>query len=234
MLAGRQPYLFAVTGLPSGLSVDAGGRIVGTPGAVGEFPVTVRVTDRLGGSASRQVTLSVVAALTAPTATPVVGVVGMPLTVTLRATGGKRPYAFAVTGLPPGLTQGETTAKIVGTPTAVGKYALTITVSDVLGGSAPGSITLEIRARLAFGKQLARPLPTAKVGKKYAFRIPVTGATRPTFLAAGSFPPGLRLNERTGLLSGTLLRPGRYRIRIYVLDRPGVVITRPITLRVRR
>jgi large repetitive protein len=230
---GRQPYAFAATGLPAGLSVD-GGRIVGTPGAVGEFPVTVTVTDRIGGSATKQVRLSVFAALAAPTATPTRGLAGKAVTITLRATGGRRPYTFAVTGLPAGLALDASGTKIVGTPSSVGEYPLTVTVSDSIGGSTPAALTLEIRSPLAFAKRLKRSLPDARLGKKYRFWIPVTGAAKPSFVAIGSVPPGLRLNERTGLLTGRARRSGRFRITLNVVDRYGVLIERVVTLRVKR
>jgi hypothetical protein len=232
---GRQPYTFAATGLPVGLSVDgAGGRIVGTPAAVGEYPVTITVRDRIGGSATKQLTMSVVAALSAPTATPTRGLVGVPVAITLRATGGRRPYTFAVTGLPAGLTLDASGTKIVGTPTSVGRYPLGITVTDAIGGSTPSSVTLDVRSALAFGKGLTRTLPSARLGKKYRFRLPVTGAVKPSFVATGSVPPGLRLSERTGVLTGRARRSGRYRLTVSVLDRYGVLIERVVTLRVKR
>jgi large repetitive protein len=231
---GRSPYAFAATGLPAGLSVDSAGRIVGVPTAVGEFPVTITVTDRIGGSTTKQVTISVLAALTAPTATPTRGLVGVPLTITLRASGGRKPYTFAVTGLPAGLALGASGTKIVGTPSSVGRYPLTVTVSDAIGGSTPGAITLEVRSPLAFAKPLGRGLPDARLGKKYRFWIPVRGAMKPRFVAPGSVPPGLRLNERTGLLAGRARKAGRYRITLNVIDRYGVLIERVVTLRVKR
>jgi hypothetical protein len=46
---GAPPYAWQASGLPAGLSIDpASGQISGTPGAVGAFQVTLKVTDRFG------------------------------------------------------------------------------------------------------------------------------------------------------------------------------------------
>ena len=50
---------------------------------------------------------------------------------------------------------------------------------------------------------------------------------------SGRFPPGLDLDEATGVLSGTPLKRGTYRIKIWVLGDPGTVITKGFTIRIR-
>ena len=68
-------------------------------------------------------------------ACPVVtaGSVGVPFTASLIVGGGVRPYTFVITGLPPGLSYDATTGVISGTPSAVGNYSYTVTVTDAIG-----------------------------------------------------------------------------------------------------
>jgi uncharacterized delta-60 repeat protein len=53
--------------------------------------------------------------------------------------------------------------------------------------------------------------PDAQVGKPYSFTFTATGFPLPTFhVSSGSLPPGLSLDEETGILSGTPTQLGTY------------------------
>jgi 5'-nucleotidase len=56
---GTTPYAFSATGLPDGLTLSATGVLSGTAPAAGTYPLTVEVTDAVGGSATGTVTLTV-------------------------------------------------------------------------------------------------------------------------------------------------------------------------------
>ncbi|GAA4264334.1 Ig domain-containing protein [Dactylosporangium darangshiense] len=58
-IGGKPPYTFQVTGLPAPLTADSAGAITGTPTSPGRFPLTVKVTDKDGTTASRQIDLVV-------------------------------------------------------------------------------------------------------------------------------------------------------------------------------
>jgi probable HAF family extracellular repeat protein len=66
--------------------------------------------------------------------------------VVLTASGGRPPYFWSVSGLPPGLTINSQKGDISGIPTAVGTYHLIVTVADSssppLHGSASYSVTI--------------------------------------------------------------------------------------------
>jgi hypothetical protein len=55
---GQPPYTWTATGLPAGLSL-AGNTITGTPTALANAPVTVRLTDAAGSRVSRSLTLAI-------------------------------------------------------------------------------------------------------------------------------------------------------------------------------
>jgi YVTN family beta-propeller protein len=96
------------------------------------------------------------------------------------------------------------------------KKTLTVhlTLSKPTGGSlkTPKTATLTIHERVA--ALLSDNLPstiTINAGQKYTFNYHATGRPAPTFkVASGPLPPGLKLNAKTGVLSGTPTTGGEY------------------------
>ena len=71
-----------------------------------------------------------------------------------------------------------------------------------------------------------RPLPAAKVGSAYRALLRATGGVAPRSWRIlggrpGLLPTGLRLNARTGQISGTPKQSGTFRLRIQVTDKLG-------------
>lgn len=61
-MGGKKPYIWSMIdgSLPHGLEFDAAtGRVVGTPTETGTFALTFEVTDPLGGSTPKSLTLTV-------------------------------------------------------------------------------------------------------------------------------------------------------------------------------
>jgi hypothetical protein len=77
-------------------------------------------------------------------------------------------------------------------------------------------------------------LPRGRVGETYRLTVPASGGIQPyTFdLAEGFLPPGLQLDEETGVLSGKLEEPGHYVFTIGVRDSRGVDVSEKVRLRV--
>lgn len=78
------------------------------------------------------------------------------------------------------------------------------------------------------GGALALACPTnisAFVGEAYSYTYVATGGTAPyTFsVVSGTLPPGLTLDEDTGVLSGTLTTAGAFSFGVQVMDALGVV-----------
>ena len=118
-------YTFSATGLPSGLSISAGGTISGTPAANANanspYHVTISVTDSLPATATFPYTLAVAPPLSVsgPASLPA-GTVNVAYAATsVTATGGTTPYTWSATGLPPGLSINAASGQISGTPTAL-------------------------------------------------------------------------------------------------------------------
>ena len=93
-----------------------------------------------------------------------------------------------------------------------------------------GSVIAE-GERLGKGKGLT----VGKVGRLYSARIPVSGKDAKTaqFAISGKIPPGLELDETTGRLTGTLLKAGNYRLRVFAFSENGAPISKVFRLRVR-
>ena len=149
----------------------------------------------------------------------------------VKATGGKAPYTYTAEGLPTGLTLGQTDGLITGTPALAGVYRITFRVADALGGSDTMTATLNVKALLAFSKTGTPPVRAE--GSAFRWKVPVAGASKTRmYLLSGAVPPGLSLDEATGILSGTLLQAGSYRIKLWVLGDSGTQISKSFTIRV--
>jgi len=140
------PYTCSVTAgtLPLGL-VLANCTISGTPATAGTSMFRVTVKDAAARSASQNYSLLVTAGVvlspaTLPSASP-----GVPYSEVITASGGTSPYTFVIAGsLPPGLlpTTTPTTLTISGTPTTVGCFPFTVTVTDAKGCSSSVDYTI--------------------------------------------------------------------------------------------
>ena len=209
--------------LPAGLTLGTNGVITGTPTQSGTFAIKVQA-NASGASATKDLSLFVLAPLAIQTLVdktpPQTGLtakrlVNQPLATGVKAVGGRTPYTFSAEGtMPPGLTLDPATGKITGAGTAAGRYAFTVTVTDATGTKASVPWNITILPLLDFTK--GKGLPLGHLNKRYSARIPVKGKDSATaeFAIAGKIPPGLELDD-TGRLTGTLLKTGNYKIRVY-------------------
>jgi large repetitive protein len=227
--------------LPTGLTLGSNGMITGTPTQSGTFAIKVQA-NATGGSATKDLSLFVLAPLGVQTLTdktpPETGLtakrlVGQSLATGVKAVGGRGPYTFSTEGdVPPGITVDPTLGTITGAGTTAGRYAFTETVTDATGTKASVPWNITILPLLDFTK--GKGLPIAHVNKRYSARIPVKGKDSATaeFAIAGKIPPGLELDD-TGRLTGTLLKSGSYKIRVYAFSGSGAPISKQFTIRVR-
>lgn len=117
---------------------------------------------------------------------------------TISATGFE-PFIWTVDGgLPPGLSLAN--GAITGTPTMAGTFAFTVTVQAADGGIAHKTLTLSVLEIVT-----ASPLPTGQALQAYNETLTQVGGTAPISwqIAGGALPPGLALDESTGVISGT-------------------------------
>jgi Putative Ig domain len=214
---------WTVTGtLPGGLTLSTSGLLSGTPTAAGDFSFKVTATDG-GRSDTQTYSMSVVQKLQIGPA-KTLAEAGISFSFTPQATGGKPGYKWALDGaLPAGLTLDPATGAISGTPTTEGRSDLKLTVTDSLGLTSTVDLPFTVAAHLLVTK---RPLPAAKVGVSFHAFLRATGGVVPRRWVIiggrpGLLPKGLRLNARTGELTGTPKQSGTFRLRIQVTDKLG-------------
>src|SRR5262249_2544780 len=190
---------------PSGLSRSPTGLLSGTPTTAGDsnFKITATAGSR---SDTQSYSMSVVPKL-AIGPTKNAAEVGVPFQFAPQATGGKAGYTWSIDGtLPTGLTLDAATGAISGTPAAPGTFAVKLTVKDSLGLTTTVDFPLTVAGQLLVTKT---PLPTAKVGRAYRATVRASGGFAPrTWRAIGALPRGLKLNARTGQITGTPRQAG--------------------------
>lgn len=146
---GTSPITWSIAGgsLPSGLTLSSTGVISGTPSAAVNASFTVQASNSAGTN-SKNLTIAIAAAVTAPSITTSSlpsGVTGTPYSQTLTATG-TTPITWSLTGgaLPSGLTL-SSTGVISGTPSAAMTASFTVQASNSAGSNSK-ALSLTIAA----------------------------------------------------------------------------------------
>jgi hypothetical protein len=122
--------------------------------------------------------------------------------------------------MPSGLTLDPATGALVGRPTTAGSYALSIRATDADGrtGTADAAVTVARALDLVTTR-----LRTATVGNAYRATLRTQGGQAPrTFtITRGKLPGKLKLNARSGVISGTPQAPGTFRFTVTASDALG-------------
>ncbi len=232
---GVPPYswqIVAGSNLPPGLAMSSSGVISGTPTQGGTFRFTAQVNDASGGGARSDFTITIATGLTIATPPILPGAtVGVAYTVKLQPAGGTAPFVWSVTAgsIPAGLNFGAD-GQIAGTPTATGSFRFTASVSDSSGGSATKDFTLASAPALTI--TTAPALPAGSTGTAYSLTLAAAGGT-PAYLwsvTAGSLPPGITLDGKTGILSGTPSAAGDFTFTATVTDSVSATAQKQFTV----
>jgi type II secretory pathway pseudopilin PulG len=215
---GIAPYKsWSVTGLPPGLSIDATGRITGSPTTAGTYAsVVVTVTDSANKTASTSAfgwTIVVAPQITAPTTSARNNVNGNAISLQATVTGGISPYTWTATNLPSGLTISPA-GLISGTATAPGSYSTTVNLTDGAGGADAVSFTWNV---LGITSPTGNRTDSANQKITNVNPVAVGGSGSYTWSQSG-LPPGLSFRTRDGRISGTPTSSGTYNVTLTVTD----------------
>jgi len=242
-----QPYSFQLTtdnpaaatswsvvsgALPPGIALNSSnGLLSGTPTAQGDYTFQIKVSDGGQRSDAETYTLSVVPELKIGNVRSI-GEAGVPYSSTPGATGGKPTYTWSLasgTTLPAGLTLDTASGAISGTPTASGAASFKLAVTDSLGLSVSQTVPFVTVTHLLLGRTA---LPAARAKTTYRAQVRKTGGARPFRWTARGLPRGLRLDAKTGLVSGRAAGAGTYRVSVRVADILGAVSSHTYLLKV--
>lgn len=226
---GTPPYTWtAVTSLPAGLTLSAGGVISGTPLQQGAFTIDVRLADITQRTVTRSLSLTVSPpplSIVTPTALPT-AVVGTEYSVTLTTANGTTPFRWtAVPSLPAGLTLNPTTGVISGVPTLRGNFTFQVQLADSSGLTANKTFTLTVQPQTLTITTLS-PLFNGVVGTAYAQTFAATGGTPPYRWSMQPQIPGFTLDATTGALTGTPQSAGQFTISVQVQDTENITVTK--------
>ena len=236
---GRGGYQWSVVqgALPAGLSLDrATGIIAGTPTTAGSSTFSLQVTDSAGQQSTAipfSLTINV-PSLAITTVSPLfTGVVGVQYAQTFSASGGARPYAWAiVSGDPGGLQLDSASGVLRGTPQNTGTFTFTVQVTDSANARVTGVYSLTVNAPSLTVTLAAQPTPGA-VGVPYnqKLALAVTGGTAPfTWSLLSGSVPGLVFDPVTLSLAGTPTASGSFTITVQARDAAGLTASRSVSL----
>jgi len=221
------------------MSLDsARGVIAGAPTGPGEFKFTLRVTDSAQAADTRDFTLSVGRVIPPPKiTTPAVlpnAAAGTAYSQALSVTGGVPPYSWTVTAgaLPAGMALDSARALIAGTPVGADVSQFTLRVTDNAQASDAQAITLRVVPSLAI--TAPSTLPAGAAGRAYSYELSAAGGKPPYqwSVRGPGLPPGLSLDETSGVLSGAPTRSGQFTFTVVVTDSARAVHTAELALTV--
>ena len=164
----------------------------------GTYNVAVKVTDSVGGIASKSFQVTINAPpLAITTASPLpAGQINSGYSQTLAASGGAPPLTWTTTTgtVPSGMTL-SAAGVLSGTPTASGTYNFTVRAMDSTGASASAPFQLTINTSQVTISTTS-PLPAGQVNAGYSQAL-VAGGGNPPYtkwtIYSGALPPGLTL-----------------------------------------
>ena len=142
-------------------------------------------------------------------------------------------WSVASGTLPPGLALSPTTGVITGTPATTGTFPFEVLVADTRGVTAKVHLTITVYPALSLAPTR---LPPARVGRSYRATVRASGSVQPVRFSvrSGRLPSRLRLNRKTGVLSGRARKPGNYTLTIVVQDGLRRTAKKTYVLTVRR
>jgi hypothetical protein len=226
---GIAPYTWTLQSgsFPAGLNLAPNGTLSGTPTGTGTSNFAVRVADgnTPAVTVQKSFSLQILSALTITTSSPLpTGMLGVPYSQTLSASGGTGPYTFSVLSgsLPAGLSLSGAT--IGGTPTAVATSNFLIRVSDSNNPAFTFDKAFTVDIILPPGQAVsistASPLTTGVAGRAYSQTLTATGGVPPytwSVVTGSSLPAGLNLTAG-GTITGTPTTAGTSNFTIRVAD----------------
>jgi hypothetical protein len=222
-VGGTAPYTWTASGLPPGVTLSSDGIFGGTPTQSGTFKITLTAKDstELTGSITVTITVLKLRLLISdssnripPLLDPVTVNTALPANVYFEAQGGSQSdYVWTITGtLPPGIKSGPATGCTIttcalmftGTPTTVGQYSFSVTVTDSQQTKETVALLWIVNAAGSGPTIETSSLPLATIGSSYSTTLKATGGTgKLTWKIVGAAPDPKLTFSGSGVLAGT-------------------------------
>jgi len=214
---GTTPYIWAATGLPTGLSLNSTGFITGTPSVNGTFTAIFNITDAKSQKSQKSLTLKVILPLNINVVPLPKGAIGLAYSTTLTASGGIPPVVWSTTSLfPPGLSLNSTTGTVSGIPSVSGSFTMTFHARDGLDRNQDKDFIITIVAPVNISTS---SLAIGQTGAAYSAGLTATGGALPfTWSLTGALPAGLSFNVSTAVLSGIPTTSGSFPLSFTAKD----------------
>ncbi len=228
---------------PTGLSLNPNtGVLSGTPSAAGTYNFSVQVGDAAGDTAVAAFTIMISSTppLVITTPSPLSsGAVGGIYSQILQASGGvgtASNWQIQTGDVPNGITLDPATGALTGTPTEVGTFTFTVSVTDQQPTTAFKTYTLTIvPAPVPLSITTASPLTNANENVTYDVTLAATGGTGIFVnwaVISGALPAGMTLSAATGNITGKPTVPGAYNFTARVTDTQANMATKAFALTV--
>ena len=218
------PYSWTISPLkgqlPPGLALSPTGVITGTPLIAGTFGFSAQVIDSSMHAAQRAFSITITPGLLeVVTASLKPGVKGASFSQQLTAAGGLPPYRWALASgqLPAGLGLDSATGVLSGTPSATGRFSISVSVSDAAAGTAVRPLEI-----LVVDQDSVPQISSVKY-KTPAGKLIVRGIrfdSGATLMIDGSVVRTIFQSEEAVLSKGLLLASGTH--QVVVIDSNGV------------
>ena len=230
---GCAPYTYTMTGAPAGVSInvdDTPGRIGGTPTKTGTFNARVTVTDEEETTASCTFRIKVSCpTLTVGGLSNVTVTEGQAMsTLTATASGGTPPYGFTMANAPAGvnINVDDTPGKIGGTPTEMGTFNVTVTVTSGCGCMGTGKFKIVVKPPCDPVAIETISDVRVTVGDSVNLTATVNQGCPPVTLSMTGAPSTVKLGDvtvgpsttRKWPIAGPAVQPGSYDVTLTATD----------------
>lgn len=244
---GSSPYWFELKSgsIPPGMTITSSETssnqvyyyLRGTPQRYGTFNFTIRVVDGTKGYVDKTFSLVIDnnpsyarsfgdddaynKKATKPkivTAKLPDAVIGSEVSIDIEAAG-TEPILWTCSGkdLPEGFTVSET-GKITGIPAEMKKYKFKLTAENA-AGSVKKTFTLNVKGKKP--SITTQDLPFGIAKENFAVKLEADGTEPITWSKSGKFPSGLRLNSKTGEITGKPTKAGTYNFTVKAKNKAG-------------